>query len=145
MHPDNDLSPADVTTKPCSYGDPGTSSDPATPSPSSSNLVSPEITPESVLTIMEDGKFNLSLLCMKSAFSKDTFTFLTILDEASVEPEQCKGVLVTTKGATKKQTDQDEVYPPLIAFNMHFQACISLVAKRGKLSKDKNIHKKRPT
>ncbi|XP_064120389.1 uncharacterized protein LOC135225046 [Macrobrachium nipponense] len=42
IHPDDDLSPADVMVEPCSYGDCGTSSDPATPGPSSSNLVSPE-------------------------------------------------------------------------------------------------------
>ena len=34
MHPDDDLSHADVMVEPCSYGDPGTSSDPATPGPS---------------------------------------------------------------------------------------------------------------
>ena len=55
-----------------------------------------------VLGIMEDGKLQLSFLQLKNVLTKDTFTFPTILDEASVAPRQCKGVLVTTQGGTKR-------------------------------------------
>ena len=73
-----------------------------------------------VLAILEGGKLNLSFLRMKSVLHKDTFTFPTILDEASVEPGQCKGVLTTSKGITKRQADLVKVSPSLLPFNMHF-------------------------
>ena len=72
-----------------------------------------------VKAILEDGKLKLSFLRMKSTFTKDTFFFPVILDEESVEPGQCKGVLVTSKGGTKRQADLVKVLPPLTAFNMH--------------------------
>ena len=71
-----------------------------------------------VVAIMEDGHFNLSFLRINSPFAKDTFSFPTIPDLASVEPGQCKGVLVTSKGATKRQASLVKVAPPLVAFNM---------------------------
>ena len=71
-----------------------------------------------VLAIMEDGNLNLSFLRINSPFTKDTFSFPAIADVTSIEPGQCKGVLVTSKGATKRQADLVKVNPPLDAFNM---------------------------
>lgn len=70
-----------------------------------------------VLAILEDGRLNLSFL-RRSALTTDTFTFPTIIDEAAVQPGQCKGVLVTSKALTKRQANLVKITPPLSAFNM---------------------------
>ena len=72
-----------------------------------------------VLSFMEDGKLQLSFLRLKNIFGKNTFSFPAIEDEASVDPRQCKGVLVTCQGGTKRQADVVRVVPPLTSFNMH--------------------------
>ena len=72
------------------------------------------------LEILEDGQLNLKFLCMKSAFTKNIFTFLTIEDVALVEPRQIKGVLVTYKGIAKIQSHLVKVSPPHFHFNMYF-------------------------
>ncbi|MPC33336.1 hypothetical protein E2C01_026682 [Portunus trituberculatus] len=45
------------------------------------------------------------IFLQKSTSTKDTFAFPAILDKASVKVGHCKGILVTTKGATKRQAN----------------------------------------
>ena len=72
-----------------------------------------------VLEILEDGKLQLSFLRIREVFTKNTFGFPALEDEAPVEPRQVKGVLVTSQGCTKRQANLVKVIPPLIPFNMH--------------------------
>ena len=72
-----------------------------------------------VLAVLEDGRLNLSFLRMRSAFTKDSFAFPTIVDEAAVSRDQVKGVLVISRSGTKRQADLIKVTPSLFAFNMH--------------------------
>ena len=72
-----------------------------------------------VLEVLDNGRrLNLSFLRLRSAFSTDAFTFPPIEDEEEVTRDQVKGVLVTTKGATKRQSDLIKVSPPLDSFNL---------------------------
>ncbi|KAK4309208.1 hypothetical protein Pmani_019134 [Petrolisthes manimaculis] len=72
-----------------------------------------------VLSMKEGGRLNLSFLRMKSAVTRDTFTFPNVQDEAEVDPGQCLGVLKVAKGITKRQADLVKVFPPLLPFNMY--------------------------
>ncbi|KAK4305757.1 hypothetical protein Pmani_022348 [Petrolisthes manimaculis] len=72
-----------------------------------------------VLAMKEGGRLNLSFLRMKSAVTRDTFTFPNVEDEAEVDPGQCLGVLKVAKGITKRQADLVKVFPPLLPFNMY--------------------------
>ncbi|KAK4321956.1 hypothetical protein Pmani_007266 [Petrolisthes manimaculis] len=72
-----------------------------------------------VLSMKEGGRLNLSFLRMKSAVTRDTFTFPNVEDEAEVDPGQCLGVLKVAKGITKRQADLVKVFPPLLPFNMY--------------------------
>lgn len=72
-----------------------------------------------VLEVMQDGRLNLSFLRMKSAFTKDCFTFPAVQDETEVEPGCIRGVLVTSKSGTRRQADLIRVKPPLLPFNMY--------------------------
>ncbi|KAK4299301.1 hypothetical protein Pmani_028412 [Petrolisthes manimaculis] len=72
-----------------------------------------------VLSMKEGGRLNLSFFRMKSAVTRDTFTFPNVQDEAEVDPGQCLGVLKVAKGITKRQADLVKVFPPLLPFNMY--------------------------
>ena len=73
-----------------------------------------------VLEVLPEGKVSLSFLRMKNAIAKSIFTFPAVVDEAVVELGQCKGVLTTSKGGTKRQANVVNVLPPLLPFNMFF-------------------------
>ena len=70
--------------------------------------------------LQEEGKVKLSFLRMKSCGMKDTFTFPPNEDVQVYDRDVLKGGLATNRGATKRQSDLVKVYPPLLAFNMHF-------------------------
>ena len=65
-----------------------------------------------ILEIFEDGKLNLKFLRMKLAFTKNIFIFPAIKDVAFVEPRQINGVLVTSKGITRRQLRLVKVSQP---------------------------------
>ena len=73
-----------------------------------------------VMEMQEDGKVKLSFLRMKSCGQKEMFTFPPIEDMQVYDRSVIKGGLATNRGATKRQSDLVKVYPPLMAFNMHF-------------------------
>ena len=65
-----------------------------------------------VLTIEEDGRLYLSFLRLKSSPMKDTYSFPPSVDKGVYDVGNVKGVLVITRGGTKRQEGLIKVFPP---------------------------------
>ena len=71
-----------------------------------------------VVSILEENRFRINFLRMKSVFLKDTFYFPTVEDVLEVEKDSVLGVLTVNRGTTQRQSDLIKIFPPLTNFNM---------------------------
>ena len=71
-----------------------------------------------VVSILEENRFRINFLRMKSVFLKDTFYFPTVEDVEEVEKDSVLGVLTVNRGTTQRQSDLIKIFPPLANFNM---------------------------
>ena len=71
-----------------------------------------------VVSILDENRFRINFLRMKSVFLKDTFYFPTVEDVEEVEKDSILGVLTVNRGTTQRQSDLIKIFPPLANFNM---------------------------
>ena len=71
-----------------------------------------------VVSILDENRFRINFLRMKSVFLKDTFYFPTVEDVEEVEKDSVLGVLTVNRGTTQRQSDLIKIFPPLANFNM---------------------------
>ena len=70
-----------------------------------------------ILHIRED-RIKLSFLRKQSVFVNNMFRFPDVEDISTINRTASKGVLVTSRGATRRQEKIIRVVPPLDGFNM---------------------------